>query len=369
MLRLTAIVARPDGSEVLREQQSGSDPVALGEQVGDALLRRGATQILEHVYGAGAAGAAAAIAHDMNTTLPLAGCRVLVSRAKKQAGALSSALRELGCQVIEIPFIEIRRPSSYRPLDSALAKSCNLRLAHSHQRQRSEGALRAHGEEAPGCIRACPSQDRGDRAGNQERHRAARLAGDGDAEGVRGRVGGRGAASPGKRQARAAGARESCPRRYSARTAQSGRSGRCGGSVRNRCAEGLGEAPARRSLQREKDRTPSPSRVPRRCGISCACSGLRSARAVLKKPASASWRAHRIHRAGDVGYAARIRAAGGHRSPASTRFRGWWRRSWRNGSASEALKASQDKRQRTDLRFGGRSAKLLRFSASSDVAC
>ncbi len=51
---------------------------------------------------------------------PLAGCRVLVSRARKQAGALSSALRELGCDVIEIPFIEIRRPRSYRPLDAAL---------------------------------------------------------------------------------------------------------------------------------------------------------------------------------------------------------------------------------------------------------
>jgi len=54
-LRLTAIVARPDGSEVLREQQSGSDPVALGEQVGDMLLRRGATKILEYVYGTAAA--------------------------------------------------------------------------------------------------------------------------------------------------------------------------------------------------------------------------------------------------------------------------------------------------------------------------
>ena len=51
---------------------------------------------------------------------PLTGCRVLVSRAKKQAGALSSALCELGCQVIEIPFIEIRKPISYQPLDSAL---------------------------------------------------------------------------------------------------------------------------------------------------------------------------------------------------------------------------------------------------------
>ena len=52
--------------------------------------------------------------------LPLSGCRVLVSRAKKQASGLSSLLRELGCQVIEIPFIEIRKPSSYKPLDAAL---------------------------------------------------------------------------------------------------------------------------------------------------------------------------------------------------------------------------------------------------------
>jgi uroporphyrinogen-III synthase len=56
----------------------------------------------------------------MTNNLPLAGCRVLVSRAKEQAGALTSALRQLGCEVVEIPFIEIRKPRSYRPLDSAL---------------------------------------------------------------------------------------------------------------------------------------------------------------------------------------------------------------------------------------------------------
>ena len=33
---------------------------------------------------------------------------------------MSSALNELGCQVIEIPFIEIREPRSYQPLNSAL---------------------------------------------------------------------------------------------------------------------------------------------------------------------------------------------------------------------------------------------------------
>jgi len=56
----------------------------------------------------------------MSSPLPLAGCRVLVSRAKKQAGALSSLLRNLGCHVIEIPFIEIRRPTSFQALDTAL---------------------------------------------------------------------------------------------------------------------------------------------------------------------------------------------------------------------------------------------------------
>jgi uroporphyrinogen-III synthase len=56
----------------------------------------------------------------MTSEKPLSGCRVLVSRAKEQAGALSSTLKELGCEVIEIPFIEIRKPSSFKPLDAAL---------------------------------------------------------------------------------------------------------------------------------------------------------------------------------------------------------------------------------------------------------
>jgi uroporphyrinogen-III synthase len=51
---------------------------------------------------------------------PLTGIRVLVGRAKHQAGALSAELRRRGAQVIEIPFIEIRKPKSFKPLDSAL---------------------------------------------------------------------------------------------------------------------------------------------------------------------------------------------------------------------------------------------------------
>ncbi len=52
---------------------------------------------------------------------PLSGVRVLVGRARHQAGALSAELKKLGAKVIEIPFIEIRKPRSFKPLDRALA--------------------------------------------------------------------------------------------------------------------------------------------------------------------------------------------------------------------------------------------------------
>jgi uroporphyrinogen-III synthase len=55
-----------------------------------------------------------------NENHPLAGTRILVGRARHQAGSLSASLRSLGASVIEIPFIEIRRPESYLPLDTAL---------------------------------------------------------------------------------------------------------------------------------------------------------------------------------------------------------------------------------------------------------
>jgi uroporphyrinogen-III synthase len=55
-----------------------------------------------------------------STNRPLEGVRVLVGRARHQAGALSDELRKRGAEVLEIPFIEIRKPRSFRPLDAAL---------------------------------------------------------------------------------------------------------------------------------------------------------------------------------------------------------------------------------------------------------
>jgi uroporphyrinogen-III synthase len=54
------------------------------------------------------------------TAGPLAGVRVLVGRARHQASALSAGLRDLGAGVLEIPFIEIRKPRSYKALDASL---------------------------------------------------------------------------------------------------------------------------------------------------------------------------------------------------------------------------------------------------------
>jgi len=52
-IRLNALVARPDGTKILRESRDGGDPTQLGNEVGEILLRRGGEAILEEVYGEG----------------------------------------------------------------------------------------------------------------------------------------------------------------------------------------------------------------------------------------------------------------------------------------------------------------------------
>lgn len=60
----------------------------------------------------------------MSADLPLAGRRVLVTRARRQAGQLSAELAKLGAEAIEIPAIEILPPESFAAVDAALS---NLR--------------------------------------------------------------------------------------------------------------------------------------------------------------------------------------------------------------------------------------------------
>jgi len=54
------------------------------------------------------------------SSLPLAGRRVLVTRAARQAGKLSQGLRALGATPIEVPVLEIQPPECFDALDAAL---------------------------------------------------------------------------------------------------------------------------------------------------------------------------------------------------------------------------------------------------------
>jgi len=56
----------------------------------------------------------------MHAALPLAGRRVLVTRAAHQASKLSDGLRTLGAEPVEVPVLEICAPKSFARLDEAL---------------------------------------------------------------------------------------------------------------------------------------------------------------------------------------------------------------------------------------------------------
>ena len=57
---------------------------------------------------------------DWFSRLPLSRRRIVVTRAREQAGTLSEKLRELGAEVLEFPTIEIQPAASYGPLDCAI---------------------------------------------------------------------------------------------------------------------------------------------------------------------------------------------------------------------------------------------------------
>jgi len=55
----------------------------------------------------------------------LAGKRVVITRARSQAGELAQQIEELGGEVLEFPTIEIQPPEDYGPLDVALQQLQN----------------------------------------------------------------------------------------------------------------------------------------------------------------------------------------------------------------------------------------------------
>ena len=98
------------------DQQTVTGTLAdLGERIQRAGLRPPATAVVGEVV---------ALRDRLNwfERLPLFGRRVVVTRARVQAGALGARLRELGAEVIELPAIEIRDLDDYSALDAAIER-------------------------------------------------------------------------------------------------------------------------------------------------------------------------------------------------------------------------------------------------------
>jgi uroporphyrinogen III methyltransferase / synthase len=55
-------------------------------------------------------------------SVPLAGKRIVITRARSQASGLARRIKKLGGEVIEFPTIDIQAPESYAALDDAITK-------------------------------------------------------------------------------------------------------------------------------------------------------------------------------------------------------------------------------------------------------
>lgn len=97
-LTLQACIASASGDQVLRLTISGNtaDPEALGRAAAEQFLRDGARAIIQRAVNIAVHG-----------DKPLAGRKILVTRARKQAGGLAEELTTLGAEVITLPLIEI----------------------------------------------------------------------------------------------------------------------------------------------------------------------------------------------------------------------------------------------------------------------
>lgn len=148
-IKIHAVVADPDGSVVITTSAEGMsvDAAAIGSGAARRLLEQGARAILARVYG---------------EAPPLAGQRVLVTRVAAQAGGLTTHLRCLGAEVVELPVIAVQPMLFDRPsgrydwvlFTSANAVSCFLDHASMPEGAKAaaigpatDGALRARGIE------------------------------------------------------------------------------------------------------------------------------------------------------------------------------------------------------------------------------
>ena len=86
----------------------------IADRVAEANLKPPAITVVGEVVALREAGL------DWYERRPLFGRRIVVTRARAQAGELSERLERLGAEAVEFPTIEIRPPEDFGPLDAAI---------------------------------------------------------------------------------------------------------------------------------------------------------------------------------------------------------------------------------------------------------
>ena len=104
-VRLQALVASPDGRQVVRVAGEG-EAAELGERLAREALAAGAGEILDAIRG----------------DQPLVGRRIVLTRPRDQVGELAEALERLGATVLAMPLVDIEPIEDARSLDVALAR-------------------------------------------------------------------------------------------------------------------------------------------------------------------------------------------------------------------------------------------------------
>lgn len=144
-LKIHAVVADPDGTVVISSTAEGmaADAAAIGAETARKLLVQGARAILARVYG---------------EAPPLGGQRVLVTRASAQAGGLTTHLRCLGAEVVELPVIGVQPLAFEAPkerFDWVLFTSANAVACYLDHAAMPDGAKAAAiGPATDGALRA-----------------------------------------------------------------------------------------------------------------------------------------------------------------------------------------------------------------------
>jgi hydroxymethylbilane synthase len=111
-LRMAALVASPDGQDIVRVEGEG-EPDQLGGHLAREALAAGAGRILDAIRGVDLV----ALSHKVGT---LSGRRVVVTRPREQAAALAERLERLGASVFVVPLVAIEPVEDTEALDVAL---------------------------------------------------------------------------------------------------------------------------------------------------------------------------------------------------------------------------------------------------------